>query len=189
MALPAVLANIIGWLRAGYPEGVPQHDYFPFFALLGSQLTEDDVTAIAEELASESEPESAAAIQHAISAVTTNDHPDDADVARVRARLAAGGWPLAPVRTELPGAVSPAWHSAFRAATHQAGLALPSHAPPYQGISRPSRVKVPVGPPFGMVTAHTTLAAPWAAVRPPPPLVPSCVVQPGHTALTRMPSR
>jgi hypothetical protein len=100
MALPPVLANIIGWLRAGYPEGVPQHDYFPFFALLGSQLTEDQVTAIAEQLASESEPESAAAIRRAISAVTDHDHPGDADVARVRARLAAGGWPLAPVRPE-----------------------------------------------------------------------------------------
>jgi hypothetical protein len=100
MALPPVLANIIDWLRAGYPEGVPQHDYFPFFALLGSQLTDDDVSAIAEELANESEPGSAAAIRHAISAVTDHDHPDDADVARVRARLAAGGWPLAPVHPE-----------------------------------------------------------------------------------------
>jgi len=100
MALPAVLANIIDWLRAGYPEGVPQHDYFPFFALLGSQLTEDQVTAIADELASESQPESAAAIRHAISAVTTNDKPSDADVARVRSRLAAGGWPLAPLATQ-----------------------------------------------------------------------------------------
>jgi hypothetical protein len=100
MALPPVLANIIGWLRAGYPEGVPQHDYFPFFALLGSQLTEDEVTVIAEELANESEPESAAAIRHAISAATGHHDPGDADVARVRARLAAGGWPLARVRTE-----------------------------------------------------------------------------------------
>jgi hypothetical protein len=100
MALPPVLANIIGWLRAGYPEGVPEHDYFPFFALLGSQLTEDQVSAIANELASESEPESATAIRHAISAVTDHHDPGDADVARVRARLAAGGWPLAPVRSE-----------------------------------------------------------------------------------------
>jgi hypothetical protein len=100
MALPPVLANIIGWLRAGYPEGVPQHDYFPFFALLGSQLTDDDVTAIAEELASESEPESAEAIRHAISAVTDKHDPDEADIARVRARLAAGGWPLAPIHAE-----------------------------------------------------------------------------------------
>ena len=36
-----------------------------------------------------------AAIRHAISAVTDNHAPSNADVARVRAHLAAGGWPLA----------------------------------------------------------------------------------------------
>jgi hypothetical protein len=95
MALPHFLAAIIGWLRAGYPEGVPEHDYIPLFALLGSQLTEDEVTAIADELASEGKPDSAAAIRRAISAVTADHQPVDADVARVRSRLAAGGWPLA----------------------------------------------------------------------------------------------
>lgn len=95
MALPAFLASIIGWLRAGYPEGVPEHDYMPLFALLGSQLTEDEVTTIADALADESKPESAEAIRRSISAVTANQHPGDADIARVRARLAAGGWPLA----------------------------------------------------------------------------------------------
>jgi hypothetical protein len=93
MALPPVLSSIIGWLRAGYPEGVPDVDYVPLFALLGSQLTDSDVKAIAEELATETKPESAAAIRHAIT-VVTNQKPNDSDVARVRARLAAGGWPL-----------------------------------------------------------------------------------------------
>ena len=94
MALPPVLRKIIEWLRAGYPEGVPDVDYIPLFALLGSQLTNDEVKAIAEELQNESKPESAEAIRRAIASVT--DHkPTDADVNRVRARLAAGGWPLA----------------------------------------------------------------------------------------------
>ncbi|HEY1625375.1 MAG TPA: DUF3349 domain-containing protein [Streptosporangiaceae bacterium] len=94
MPLPPVLSSIISWLRAGYPEGVPDVDYIPLFALLGSQLTEDDVVAIADELASGSDPASKEAIQHAITAVTSQ-RPNDSDVARVRARLAAGGWPLA----------------------------------------------------------------------------------------------
>jgi hypothetical protein len=94
MALPSVLSKIIAWLRAGYPEGVPDVDYIPLFALLGSQLTESEVKEIAEELANESKPESAEAIQHAIETVTSHK-PQDSDVARVRARLAAGGWPLA----------------------------------------------------------------------------------------------
>jgi Protein of unknown function (DUF3349) len=95
MALPPILSSIIAWLRAGYPEGVPDVDYIPLFALLGSQLTESDVHAIAAELEHASRPESAEAIRKAIAAVTDHHQPNDADVARVRARLAAGGWPLA----------------------------------------------------------------------------------------------
>jgi hypothetical protein len=94
IAMPPFLSKIIGWLRAGYPEGVPDVDYIPLFALLGSQLTEDEVAAIAKELETESGPASAEAIRHAIMAVTDHHQPGDADVARVRARLAAGGWPL-----------------------------------------------------------------------------------------------
>jgi len=94
MAIPPVVTKIVGWLRAGYPEGVPQHDYLPLFALLGSQLTNDEVTLIADELAFVSDPESAEAIKGAISAVTSST-PNDADIARVRSHLAAGGWPLA----------------------------------------------------------------------------------------------
>jgi hypothetical protein len=94
MALPPFLGAIIGWLRAGYPEGVPDVDYIPLFALLGSQLTNAEVNAIADELANESNPESAESIRHAIKTVTSQQ-PNDSDVARVRARLAAGGWPLA----------------------------------------------------------------------------------------------
>ena len=94
MALPPFLSSIIGWLRAGYPEGVPDVNYIPLFALLGSELTDVEVSEIAEALASESDPESAAAIRKAIGDVT-NQQVRDSDVARVRSHLAAGGWPLA----------------------------------------------------------------------------------------------
>jgi Protein of unknown function (DUF3349) len=94
MALPPILGSIVKWLRAGYPEGVPDVDYIPLFALLGSQLTESEVKAIAEELENDSKQESAEAIRRAIANVTSH-RPNDSDVARVRARLAAGGWPLA----------------------------------------------------------------------------------------------
>jgi hypothetical protein len=94
MALPPVLGKIIEWLRAGYPEGVPDVDYLPLFALLGSQLTNDQVEAIVTELESESKPETAEKIRAAIAGVT-NHQPSDADINRVKARLASGGWPLA----------------------------------------------------------------------------------------------
>jgi hypothetical protein len=94
MALPPILSSIIGWLRAGYPEGVPDVDYVPLFALLGSQLSNAEVAEIAAELEKETDPQSAQAIRAAIKDVTSQQ-PSDADVARVRARLAGGGWPLA----------------------------------------------------------------------------------------------
>ena len=56
----------------------------------------------------------------------------------------------------------------------------------YQGKGWPSRVRVPVGPPLGMVTAQMTLAAAWASER--PSGLRSLAGQPGQTALTRMPS-
>jgi Protein of unknown function (DUF3349) len=92
---PADFVNkIVGWLRAGYPEGVPQQDYQPLFALLGSQLTNDEVTLIADDLAFAADPQSAEAIKEAIANIThTPVH--DSDIARVRSHLAAGGWPLA----------------------------------------------------------------------------------------------
>jgi hypothetical protein len=94
MPIPPVVTKVVSWLRAGYPEGVPQHDYMPLFALLGTQLTDDEVTLIAEELTFAADPESAEAIKAAINSVT-HTKPSDADIARVRSHLAAGGWPLA----------------------------------------------------------------------------------------------
>jgi hypothetical protein len=96
MERPTFLSSIIGWLRAGYPEGVPTVDYIPLFALLGSQLTDAEVGAIAEELARGSDADSADAIRSAIKTVT-HEPAKESDIARVRARLAAGGWPLAEV--------------------------------------------------------------------------------------------
>jgi hypothetical protein len=94
MALPPFLSSVIGWLRAGYPDGVPTYDYIPLFALLSRRLSDADVGALAEELAAGGDPSSAKAIREAI-AEATDTHPLDIDVARVSARLAAGGWPLA----------------------------------------------------------------------------------------------
>ena len=70
MELPPVLKKVVDWLRAGYPEGVPDVDYIPLFALLGSELSNHDVELIADDLASSTDPQSAEAIRKAITAVT-----------------------------------------------------------------------------------------------------------------------
>ncbi len=100
MASQPFLSSIVGWLRAGYPDGVPRRDYVPLFALLASQLTHDELKSIADELAGGADPTSAQAIRDAIEMVT-HEQPSEADIANVRAHLAAGGWPLAePPRRE-----------------------------------------------------------------------------------------
>ncbi|MCK9923128.1 DUF3349 domain-containing protein [Frankia sp. AgPm24] len=93
-ALPPFLASIVGWLRAGYPEGVPDHDYLPLFALLRRKLTADEVDELATTLAEADDSASVHAVRTAISELT-NGAARDQDIARVSARLAAGGWPLA----------------------------------------------------------------------------------------------
>ena len=106
MALRPFLSNIIDWLRAGYPEGVPDVDYVPLFALLGSELTDADINAIADELAATGDESTAQGIRNAIERAS-HEKPLDVDVARVRARLAAGGWPLA-----RAGHLTPVEHTA-----------------------------------------------------------------------------
>ncbi|MEV0298061.1 DUF3349 domain-containing protein [Nocardia sp. NPDC050710] len=91
--MPPFLNAIIDWLRAGYPDGVPEADYIPLLALLRRRLSDDEVRQVAAELAGSGDlPAEKTDIQVMITKVT-NDMPFEADVARVRARLEAHGWP------------------------------------------------------------------------------------------------
>jgi hypothetical protein len=92
VSLPPLIASVVQFLRTGYPEGVPEHDYLPLFALLARRLTSDEVAELADELAAHGDPTSANAIRQAI-ADLIHEHPLDTDIDRVSARLAAAGWP------------------------------------------------------------------------------------------------
>ncbi len=94
MGAPAVLVSILGWLRAGYPEGIPPTDYIPLLAVLSRRLSAEEVRVVAAELCrSGTLPIDDADIGTLITRVT-DDLPGEADISRVRGRLAAGGWPL-----------------------------------------------------------------------------------------------
>jgi hypothetical protein len=93
---PALLTSILGWLRLGYPQGVPAQDYIPLLALLRRRLSDDETVWVAKEiLASGHAPVGAADIGVLISKVT-NEMPSEDDVQRVREHLEAAGWPVAP---------------------------------------------------------------------------------------------
>jgi hypothetical protein len=90
------VTSVVGWLRDGYPAGVPERDYVPLFALLGRTLTHDEVEAVALDVLREHDggPITLAEVEELITR-TTAQPPLEADVARVRVVLAAAGWPLA----------------------------------------------------------------------------------------------
>ena len=94
-------ASVLQWLRAGYPEGIPPKDRFPLVALLRrAELTDSQVHEVVLGLVA---PIGGALSDGAISnseiseyiKELTDTEPTPEDIARVSARLAAGGWPLA----------------------------------------------------------------------------------------------
>lgn len=98
MSMPAFLTSVVGWLRAGYPEGIPENDYIPLVAVLARRLSHDEVLAVAQALSEAGDtPIGNVDIGMLITKVT-NELPREEDVDRVRAKLALGGWPLADPR-------------------------------------------------------------------------------------------
>lgn len=91
-----VLDNVVNWLNAGYPEGVPPKDYFPLLALLKRSLTEDEVIEAAQSILKTingdtvTEAEIHAAVQGVI-----DKEPNPEEIHQVASRLASVGWPLA----------------------------------------------------------------------------------------------
>ncbi|ANS79974.1 hypothetical protein SGUI_2578 [Serinicoccus hydrothermalis] len=95
MERAGLLQKIVGWLRAGYPEGVPDGDYVALLGVLRRKLTEDDIEAIVTELLADTDGAvTREQIRELVEAYALQQ-ASDKDVARVSAHLAAGGWPLA----------------------------------------------------------------------------------------------
>lgn len=88
-----VLARAIGWLRAGYPDGLPSKDHLALLDVLARRLTPEEVHQVAVALAAEqglpyTDEQIAAAIQQ-----MKLTPPADEDVKRVADRLVAVGAP------------------------------------------------------------------------------------------------
>lgn len=88
---------VLGWLRKGYPEGVPPKDYFPLLALLKRSLDEEQVTRAILTVFKEhgtDEPVTEEQIRLAIHKVIETE-PNPEEINQVASRLASVGWPLA----------------------------------------------------------------------------------------------
>ena len=86
------LAKIVAWITSGYPEGVPGPDRVPLLALLKRSLTDDEVASVVRKLLERGEFDDVD-IAVLITQIT-DELPQPEDIERVRARLAAKGWPL-----------------------------------------------------------------------------------------------
>jgi hypothetical protein len=86
------LTKIVAWIRAGYPDGVPNPDQVPLFALLRRRLSDEEVIAVADALLNRG------VFDHIDVGVLiteiTDALPSPEDVDRVHDKLAAYGWPL-----------------------------------------------------------------------------------------------
>jgi hypothetical protein len=102
MALSDSLARVLGFVRVGYPDGVPYADQVPLLALLRRRLSDDEVVALAVELAATGAlPVDGIDIRVAITKLT-NEMPSAEDTARVKQLLIDAGWPVGEP-LDLPG--------------------------------------------------------------------------------------
>ncbi|MFE4498933.1 DUF3349 domain-containing protein [Rhodococcus sp. NPDC056743] len=92
------LRSVLDWLRAGYPEGIPDKDHFALLAVLRRRLTDEEIEQV---VAMSIESAHEVPDRHvdydtlrAIIAGILNEESSEEDVERVTARLRAGGWPV-----------------------------------------------------------------------------------------------
>ena len=104
-ATTSLISRIINWLQIGYPDGVPGPDRIPLLELLRcTPLTEEQIKEVVHNItAAGSEALADGAItadeiESFISDVTHHDAGPE-NIARVAAKLAGAGWPLAGVQT------------------------------------------------------------------------------------------
>ncbi|MBF6137678.1 DUF3349 domain-containing protein [Nocardia otitidiscaviarum] len=93
----SILRKVLDWLKAGYPQGVPQDDYVALLAVLHRRLTDYEVRIVVEELVRERRATDEIDQDEIADAIVrvAKEQPGEDDIARVASRLAAGGWPLA----------------------------------------------------------------------------------------------
>ncbi|MFT3889381.1 MAG: DUF3349 domain-containing protein [Arachnia sp.] len=117
-----IIAQVLRWLRAGYPEGVPPKDYTPLLALLRRSLSEEEFDEVIAEIEhADPDPVRLSTIHEAIARVS-QAAPNESELREVAARLAAAGWPLSTNVRRLADGKLPEGESAIDGAPAGSGL-------------------------------------------------------------------
>ncbi len=96
----ALIERVVGWLRSGYPLGVPEKDYVPLIALLRRRLSTDEIEQLGSELVRQGViPADRIDIGVGITKVL-DELPSESEIQRVSRVLAGAGWPI--VLTQPP---------------------------------------------------------------------------------------
>ena len=94
MSVSDVVAKIVSFLRAGYPQGVPATDTVALLALLRRRLSDEEVEQIATKLAQHGHlPVEATDIRVMITKIT-DQMPSPDEVERVTKYPEIRGWPI-----------------------------------------------------------------------------------------------
>lgn len=84
--------KVVNWLRAGYPNGIPDGDYVPLVAVLRRRLTEDEIHLLGRDLVRQGlVPADRIDIGTGFVGIT-DELPAFSEVGRVSAKLRDAGW-------------------------------------------------------------------------------------------------
>ncbi|WP_226346298.1 DUF3349 domain-containing protein [Agilicoccus flavus] len=92
--MPNRLQRVVDWLRAGYPQGIPEADYIPLFALLRRRLSDEEARQLAAGLVEKGliTPDK---LDVAVGYLRITDElAGDDELARVVDHLRAYGWEI-----------------------------------------------------------------------------------------------
>jgi hypothetical protein len=103
-----IVDRVVGWLRAGYPDGLPDGDYVALYGILRRTLTPSELDRVLALLAADARR--AAESGGEIGAAEVRQRMEQMllgpalpeDVSRVAGRLASAGWPLGSPDTPAP---------------------------------------------------------------------------------------
>lgn len=89
-----LLQRIVGWLRDGYPRGVPDQDYIPLLALLRRRLSPEEITSLGAQLVAAGTIPADRVDVASRYLLLTNELPSEEELARVAATLREAGWEI-----------------------------------------------------------------------------------------------
>jgi hypothetical protein len=94
MPVSDVIAKIVSFLRAGYPQGVPATDTFALLALLRRRLSDEEVVQVATQLTKHGDLSIQATDIRVMITKITDQMPSPDEVERVKQYLESRGRPI-----------------------------------------------------------------------------------------------